>query len=115
MNFFKYLMFIILIEYINSDQCDEFTGIPSQVSDCKDKLSQVQIDSNLKAYCCYSKNDVRPNAQCVSLTKEQYDNIKDYIRFNKILWGEVNLSIDCKSLYLYLGISNLLLFILFIL
>ena len=104
MKLFIFILYFSLIIYISSDQCDKFTNIPSQVSDCQDKLSQTQIDDDKKAHCCYSKDDAHVNAKCISLTQEQYDNIKDYIKFNRILWGEVNLSVDCYSSFINFGL-----------
>ena len=113
MKLYIYILYFFLVIYINSDQCDKFTNIPSQVSDCQDKLSQSQIDDDKKAHCCYSKDDAHVNPKCISLTQEQYDNIKDYIKFNKILWGEVNLSVDCNSSFINLWlIFSILLLIL---
>ena len=113
MKLFILILYLSFINYISSDQCDKFTSTPSQTSDCQDKLSQSQIDDDKKAYCCYSKDDVHVNPQCISLTQEQYDNIKDYIKFNRILWGESNLSVDCNSSFISLGLLYLILFLLF--
>ena len=97
---------------INTDQCDLFTNIPKDVDECKNKLSEEQIKDDLKKYCCYSKIDNDLNPSCISLTETQYDNIKDYIKFSEILWGEVNLNINCNSFYLRFWIFNLILYIL---
>mgnify|MGYP006873238363 CR=1 FL=1 len=107
-----FVFYLSFINYICSDQCDKFTNIPSQVSDCQDKLSQSQIDDDKKAYCCYSKDDTHINPQCISLTQEQYDKIKEYIKYNRILWGEVNLSVDCNSSFISLGLIFSILFFL---
>ena len=104
MKLYIFILYFSLFNYISSDQCDKFTNIPSQVSDCQDKLSQSQIDDDKKTHCCYSKDDAHTNPKCISLTQEQYDNIKDYIKFNRILWGEVNLSVDCYSSFINFGL-----------
>ena len=109
MLYYYYIIFYFLIIFIKSDQCDKFTNIPSSVNECQGQLSDTQIKDDLKSHCCYYKSDNDILPKCISLTKIQYDNIKDYIKFNEILWGEVNLKIDCYSFYLKIGLLNLIL------
>ena len=109
MSIFNYINFIFLFSLSISDQCDDFTTIPTKVNDCIGKLSESQIKDELKAHCCYSKSDNEVNPKCISLTEIQYHYVKEYIKFNEILWGDVNLNIDCNSSYLKIGILYILL------
>ena len=104
---FVYLLF--LISSINSDICEHFTQIPKVIEDCKDQLSNSQIEDELKSYCCYYEADNSINPRCISLTSYQYKNIKQYIKFYELAYGDVNLKINCNSIYLKLWIINLFL------
>ena len=94
---------------INSDLCNEENKIPSSVSDCINSLSEEEKKNSFKVYCCYSKSDLNVQAFCESLTQDQYDFIQDYIKYRKLFLGEVNLSIDCHSLNIKLGLFNIIL------
>ena len=112
MKFFKYIFFISLIFIITSDNCDEFNTVPTDRSDCFNMLSEEQKELELKAYCCYCKADSRTYPWCQAITQMQYEKIKDYIKFNELLWADVNLTIDCKSFYIKMSLFYLLFFLL---
>ena len=112
MIYYKCLIFILFFLLIKSDPCDEENEQPYAVSDCFNRLSEEKKESEYKVYCCYSKSDISVPS-CEALTKEQYDNIGDYIKFKKLIWGEVNYSIDCNSINLTVGLFNILLFFIY--
>ena len=45
---------------------------------------------------CFFQSDDQVNPKCISLTETQYDNIDDFIEYNEILWGYVNVKINCN-------------------
>ena len=112
MKFYKYIFFISLFFVIISDNCDEFNTVPKEKSECFGMLSEEQKVDELKVHCCYSKAESRSYPWCQALTQMQYEHIKDYIKFNEILWADVNLNIDCKSFYIKMSLFYLLLFLL---
>ena len=108
--YFGYLFLLFfLISSINSDICENFTQIPKVIEDCKGQLSKSQIEYDLKSYCCYYEADNSINPRCISLTTFQYENIQEYIKFNELAYGDINLHINCNSFYLKLWIINLFL------
>ena len=112
MKLLQFIIFIFLLSLINGDQCDLFTNVPMHVNDCINQTSENQRESEFKEYCCFSKSANHINPTCISLTQIQYDNIKDYIRFNEILWGDVNMTINCNSSYLKYWMLTLIIYIL---
>ena len=110
-----YILLIILlsISYVhNADDgtnCEGATA--STVDECRGKISDALKNSGY--HCCLlvgKKNDVE-NSICKYLTEEDYDNIKDYIGYVEDS-GYDDVSVDCKSYYLQIGILSLLLFLL---
>ena len=108
------ILLIILLIPILSDQCDKFTGSPTKADDCFNQLSDQQRKDLKKTHCCFFQSDDQINSKCISLTDIQYDNIDDYIEYNEILWGYVNVRINCKSFYYKFGIFYVILFLLVI-
>ena len=109
-------IFILLILFVNifSEQCDKYTGTPTKENDCFNQLSDSQKDDLKKTHCCHFQAENLVDPKCISLTQTQYDNIEDYIKYNEILWGYVNLKINCNSFYLGVAIFEIiLLFILY--
>ena len=108
---FQIILLIILFLTIFSEQCDKFTGIPTQVNDCLNQLSDEQKNTLKKTHCCLFQSDDQVNPRCISLTEKQYENINDYIEYNEILWGHINIKIDCSSFNINLRIIYAILFI----
>ena len=114
MIYYKYLIFILSFLLINSDPCNEENDFPSTPSDCFGKLSEEKKENDYKAYCCYYRSSLYSGPICESLTQEQYDYISDYIKIKALVWGEVNITIDCNSSNIKLGLFNILLFFIYI-
>ena len=108
---FQMILLIILFLTIFSEQCDKFTGIPTQVNDCLNQLSDEQKNTLKKTHCCLFQSDDQVNPRCISLTEKQYENINDYIEDNEILWGHIHIKIDCSSFNINLRIIYAILFI----
>ena len=111
----NYILLIILlsISYVhNADDSSACEGASaSTVDECKGKISDSLKNSGY--HCCLQKGKSGgvEKTMCKYLTEEVYDNIKDYI-------GDIedsgfdDVSVDCKSYYLQIGILSLLLFLL---
>ena len=99
---------IIFCEYY----CDGETSEPN-VENCK-KLKKGD------GYCCYTEAPKSSESKfCQSISKYEYDNIKDYVKFMKKFGGDEgetedkDAKIDCKSFYL--KFSSIILLLLFFL
>ena len=118
-----YILLIILISisFVHNDPETPATVVDgedackgvsaSSVNECVDRISQSYKNSGY--HCCLEqgkKNGVLKSI-CSYLTEEKYDNIKDYIGDIKDA-GYKDVSVDCKSYYLQIGILSLLLFLL---
>ena len=110
-----YILLIILlsISYVhNADDgtnCEGATA--STVDECRGKISDALKNSGY--YCCFQqgkKNGVL-NSICKYLTEDDYLNINDYIGDVEDS-GYKDVTVDCKSYYLQIGILSLLLFLL---
>ena len=107
----KYLEIIIVLCLIifTYQKCDDGT----KKEDCKaEKLSSGEKEGGAE-YCCYVEGVITKNTVCMPLKKYQYNNIKDYIKFAKLIGGSSNdIKIDCKSLYLGISLLSFLLLLL---
>ena len=112
----KYYILLILlcsVIFIHTtdleNQC--ITGGGSSTYECVNKFGDD--DRNAGYYCCYAKakKDGVQKSECVFLLEEQYDEIKDYIGSIKDQ-GYKDVSVECKSYYLQLGVLSLLLILL---
>jgi hypothetical protein len=110
-----YILLIILlsINYVHnadgSSNCEDVSA--STVDECNSKISDALKQSGY--HCCFvkgRKNHVE-NSICKYLTEEEYDDIKNYKGFLEDS-GYQDVSVDCKSYYLQIGILSLLLFLL---
>ena len=106
-----FLLLLILLISIFSEQCDKYTGTPTRVDDCLNQLSDEQKKDLKKTHCCFFQSDNQLDPKCISLTETQYDNIDDFIEYNEILWGYVNVKINCNSFYYKCGIFYVVLFL----
>lgn len=107
MKFYKIILFVSLILYIYSEDkyCGDSSVSASKAKDCKD-LKLADKYSN----CCYVKgkqNNVDVST-CISLTKDQYNNIKDYIKELESGGADVK-KLDCNSYFLELSILSFIL------
>ena len=109
-----YILLIILlsISYVhNADDGSNCEGVTaSTVDECNGKISDALKKSGYHCCLLVGKKNVQ-NSMCKYLTEEDYDNIKDYIGYVEDS-GYDDVSVDCKSYYLQIGILSLLLFLL---
>ena len=106
MKFYTVFILVLLIAYINSD-CDDVT--PSGKKDCKDKLSDADKNKGY-SYCCYLESE-KGEKGCWALTKDDYNDIDNYIKKNEGDELKVK-TLNCNSLFLKLGFMNILFFLL---
>ncbi len=124
MKFYNIILFASLILCILSqdDNVEDLPGDKVVEDPCekKDPASSKEDCFNLKTNkykCCYTK--VKSNegeaAFCTSVSKSEYDNIKDYIKS----WEEEDKSgnldvkkLDCKSIYLEISVLSFILLLL---
>ena len=111
----KYYILLILlcsVIFIQSESLSEkCTGSASSTYDCVDLFTDSERAGGY--YCCYEKakkNGVQVS-DCVFLLDDDYDDIKNYIGSIKDD-GYTDVSVDCKSYYLQLGVLSLLLILL---
>jgi hypothetical protein len=105
----KYLEIIIVLCLIilTYQSCESGT----KKEDCKaENLSNSEKEKGAE-YCCYAEGVINP--VCITLSKYQYNNIKDYIKKMKLigLFSD-DAKIDCKSLYLGISLLSFLLLLL---
>ena len=109
-----YILLILLcsVIFVYSTTLKDCDGIKaSSTYDCVDLYSQSDREGGY--YCCYEKakkNGVS-KSECVMLLEDEYDDIKNYIGNIKDQ-GFTDVSVDCKSFYLQLGVLSLLLILL---
>ena len=109
MKFYNIILFASLILCILSDECDSKDSASSK-KDCKDLQTSAYK-------CCFikAKDKDGENSSCTPVTKENYDNIKDYIKKLEELAKSEDLKIkklDCKSIYLELSVLSFILLLL---
>ena len=99
------LVLLLNIQY-SSPICAEAN--PSGKSTCHDKTV-----ANSGSYCCYykAKANGATGTVCLELTKEQKDNIKDYIKQIEKAGADVK-SLDCKSSFIQFGLFSLIILLL---
>ena len=108
----KYIQIIALLYLISFtyQYCERQTS----KDECKtSNLDQTEKDSGAE-YCCFLKdaNDAnKKDGICTTLTKYQYEHIKDFIKAARLNGAHDDYSIDCKSFYLEISILSLFLFL----
>ena len=108
MKFYTAFILLLLIAYINSD-CEDESYTPSKKKDCKDKLTDSDKNEG-KSYCCFA--EITDGAKgCWALTKDQYNDIDGYIKDEESYGLKVK-TLYCNSLFLKLGLMNILFFLL---
>ena len=100
-------MLVLQFNFVIND-CD---GSGSSVEDCQSKtLGTGQYK------CCFGEGewDGGSGSGCIPLTKDEYDNIDDYIDKAEENAGldDYELDIDCSSNYLLISLLSLILLIL---
>jgi hypothetical protein len=108
MKFYNIIFFASLILYILSSDCSNKKNAESS-KDCQDLET-----SDSDGHCCFAKGKDKNSSQvsmCISVTKNDYDNIKEY---KKSLEGQgyVVDKLDCKSIYLELSLLSFILLLL---
>ena len=99
---YQILILLVSLLYIYSDNCEEENV--STKSKCHDKTEE-----NSGKFCCYIKYkyDGDTKTGCISLSKENKENIKDTIKEMETSGGKVK-SLDCKSSFIEFGLFSLI-------
>ena len=102
------LLVLTLIAQCLSTKCGDVTQ-PSKAEDCNNS----ELDSG-EYRCCFIEYELKGFGEmkaCGAVTKEQYDDIDDYIDKNEDLLGDTveDFSIDCGSNYIVISILSLIL------
>ena len=90
--------------------CSKSSGAKKE--DCKaENLDDTYEKKQGYEYCCYVEDG--DDKSCAPLSKYQYENIKDFIKYMKLRSPvSEDAKIDCKSLYLEISILSILLLLL---
>jgi hypothetical protein len=108
MKFYIIIFVSLILSIYSGNTCDVEHSTGSSAKDCNklEKLSGYP-------YCCYFKltDDEGERKGCMPLTKNDYDNIKDYIKKAENEGATVK-DLDCKSIYLELSILSFILLLL---
>ena len=98
----QYFFLILIIAKIYCDDDYYCSSQPSSPS--ADECKKVKTGSG---YCCYYEAPKSTISKgCISISKYQYDNIKDFVKYHKKFGGDKedtedkDAKIDCKSSYL---------------
>jgi hypothetical protein len=109
MKFYKIILFVSLILSIySSTLCSDDEATGSSAKDCE----KYEKDDGFP-YCCFLKgtDEGKSVETCISLTKQQYDNIKNTMKSLEENDYEIK-KLDCKSFYLELSILSFILLLL---
>jgi len=120
MKFYQIILFVSLFLYIYSD--GEPTGTETGDSSqkvCNGKVSANSVNDckglkNSDPYCCFVKGTLagQSTKTCIPLEKDEYDNIKDFIKKTEKEQNADIDKLDCKSIYLELSILCIILLLL---
>ena len=104
------LLVLTLIAQCLSTECEDGTQ-PSKAEDCNNR----ELDSGYYR-CCFMEVETKKSGKtkyCGPVTKEQYDDIDDYIdeveKAEKDTVDVEDFSIDCGSNYIVISILSLIL------
>jgi len=102
------LLVLTLIAQCLSTKCEDGTQ-PSKAEDCNNR----ELDSG-EYRCCFIEYEMKGFGKikaCGAVTKEQYDDIDDYIDDSENQAGDIveDFSIDCGSNYIVISILSLIL------
>ena len=99
----------LLILLVNIQSLNDCIGSASTVNECHERITDVE--KNEWYHCCLltgkPKPEVYQSTQCLEVSKEEYESFDDVMDFYKLHYND--LSIDCKSYYLYVTITFILL------
>ena len=105
------LLVLTLIAQCLSTKCLDPTK-PSKAEDCNNR----ELESSVYYRCCFYEVEVKGSEKikyCGPVTKEQYDDIDDYIdeveKAEKDTVDVEDFSIDCGSNYIVISILSLIL------
>ena len=103
------LLVLTLIAQCLSTKCGDLTQQPSKAEDCNNR----ELDSG-EYRCCFIEYELKGFGEmkaCGAVTKEQYDDIGDYIDKAEKAAGDTveDFSIDCGSNYIVISILSLIL------
>lgn len=107
------LLVLTLIAQCLSTKCVDYTQRPSKAEDCNNR----ELDSGYYR-CCFMEVETKKSGKtkyCGPVTKEQYDDIDDYIDKVEDGAGDTvedtveDFSIDCGSNYIVISILSLIL------
>ncbi len=105
------LILLVSVSYVHTQQsaCEDGQSA-SSVDDCINKIGQSYKNSGY--HCCLQKGkkNGREESMCKYLTEEDYKDVDDYI--GDLEDGYNDVTVNCKSYYLQIGILSLLLFLL---
>ena len=110
MKFYKIILFgSLILSIYSSTLCGDEEATGSSAKDCQ----KYETDDEYP-YCCFLKGTYEGTSYetCASLTKQEYDNIKNTIKSYE---DEDDLDVkklDCKSFYLELSILSFILLLL---
>ena len=102
MKFYIIIFVSLILSIYSGDACDPEYSTGSSAKDCN-KLEKLSGHP----YCCYLKGKANGNTKenCIPLAKNEYKNIKDYIK--NIEKQDVTVKkLDCKSINLELSILS---------
>ena len=99
---YQILILLVSLLYIYSNSCEEENV--SKKSTCHDRI----VESSGK-FCCFFKYkyDGDTKSGCFLVSKEEKENIKDYIKELEKSGGKVK-SLDCKSSFIEFGLFSLI-------
>ena len=103
------LLVLTLIAQCLSTKCLDPTK-PSKAEDCNNR----ELESSVYYRCCFYEVEVKGSEKikyCGPVTKEQYDDIDDYVDDYEDKAGDTveDFSIDCGSNYIVISILSLIL------
>ena len=105
-----YILLILLCSliFVHSDLTDKCEGTASSAYECIEKYTEEERNSGY--YCCYekAKKGGVEISDCTPLSEDDVNDIKNYIGDIEDK-GYKDVSVDCESYYLQLGIVSLLL------
>ena len=114
MKSYKVLLLLLCINYIYSVtlSCSEVID-PTKEACTNAGVSEEDKERGFM-YCCYLKykeaRDKKEREKCKRLTEYQYNNIDDYVKYNKLLETETDdFSVECSSIFLKFSFLSLIL------
>jgi len=104
MKTYSFVILAVLFLYIQND-CEIQNETVSNKEVCWSRtFSEEEKNEKKYEHCCYVKYKFldENHQECDGLDKDDYDNIKKYLKYVKMMKIDVE-TLDCKSSYLKLG------------